>query len=262
GGVVPGYDETPVVAHMKGRFEAEQHLATAGIAKQQIATRDLHLVSDAGVWLRGVVGEKGKSGYVQGATVTVVNLSSFYSEATTTGEGGDIAIRLQGNEEFEVIIEKTGYFGMSIPISTIGVKQGLIDLNSTRTLELEPIVIGKPVAFKHIKWTSGTAALDPQAKVELDLFAERMKVNPGVNVEIGVHNDARGNAEEYVALSQKRAEAVMAYLVSKGVERDRVTARGYGASHLLNHCSAGVQCSESEHAVNRRVEYTILTAQP
>lgn len=248
-----------IVARMKGRYEAEQHLSTENIEREQIVTRDLHLVADAGVWLRGAVREKGKLGFVQGANITVVNLESFHSEVLRTGDGGDFDMRMQSNEEFEVIIEKPGYFGMSIPVSTIGMKQGIIDLGSARDLELEPIVVGQPIELKYVRWSNRSVTLEPQAKGELDALAERLKVNAGVTVEIGVHSDARGDATAETKLTQDRADAISAYLRGKGVPKERIKARGFGAGRLMNHCAPGVQCSEAEHAVNRRTEYTVTS---
>ena len=251
-----------IVATMQGRYEGEQHLSTEDIERQQIVTRDIHLVTDAGVWLRGALREKGKFGFVQGATITWVNLETFQTETEITGEGGDIDMRLQSNEEYEVIIEKVGFFSMSIPVSTIGMKQGIIDLNDTRVLELEEIVPDRPVAFRYIRWAENSVQLDPQARAELDQLAERLKANPGVTVEIGVHSDARGDGEAQIKLTQRRADAIMEHLRSKGVARDHMRARGFGATRLLNHCAPGVQCTEAEHAVNRRNEWTVITVQP
>jgi tetratricopeptide (TPR) repeat protein len=137
--------EYKLVARLKGRFDGEQHLSTENIEKQQIVARDIHLVPDAGIWLRGALQFKDRIGFVSGATVSVVNLSSFFSESMITGDGGDISFRLQSNEEFEVLIERAGFYSQSVPISTIGMKQGLIDLNEARDLAMEPIEIGKAV---------------------------------------------------------------------------------------------------------------------
>ena len=89
-----------------------------------------------------------------------------------------------------------------------------------------------------------------------------MEVNPGLNVEIAVHCDARGDAPANQALTQKRADAIVEYLKNKGVARNRMTAKGYGASRLLNHCAPGVQCSEEEHATNRRTEFVVTSFSP
>jgi hypothetical protein len=250
-----------LVARARGRYDAEQHVSTAGIERQQIITRDLHLVADAGVWLRGVLRTKDGSAFVPGAKVNVVNLSSFYSESRVSGDGGDFDLRLQLNEEFEVLIEKPGYFSMSVPVSTVGMKQGIIDLNAARDLAMEEIRIGAPIPLKYIRWPQGGSQLDKLAKTELDGLAERMGVNPGISIEVAVHTDARGDMKGQQELSQQRAEAIAAYLRSKGVAKERVKAKGYGATRLVNECAPGVQCTEEQHAANRRNEWSVTAVQ-
>ncbi|MBP6391493.1 MAG: PD40 domain-containing protein [Flavobacteriales bacterium] len=251
--------EYRVVARMKGRYDGEQHLSTETIENQQIVARDIHLVPDAGVWLRGAVRYKDRLGFIPDMTVSVVNLTSFNSESATTGEGGDFSFRMQANEEFEVLFEKPGYYSMSVPVSTVGIRQGVIDLNQARDLSFEPVEVGKPVRLKFVKWSDAkSTALEPNAKTELDGLAERLKVNPALVVEIAVHSDSQGDAEEQMKLTQKRAQVTIDLLISKGIPKDRVVAKGYGGTRLLNHCVPGVQCSEQEHAENRRVEYTVL----
>ncbi|MCB0793706.1 MAG: carboxypeptidase regulatory-like domain-containing protein [Flavobacteriales bacterium] len=251
--------EYKVVARMKGRFDGEQHLSTEGIEREQIIARDIHLVPDAGVWLRGTVRLKDQLGFIQDMIISVVNLSSFYSEQTRTGPGGDFSFRLQPNEEFEVLMEKPGFYSMSVPVSTIGVRQGIIDLNQARELAFERVQVGVPNSLRFVSWSPGAGKdLDPIARTELDGLVERLKVNPALKVEVAVHSDARGDAEKDRLSTQKRAEVVADYLKSKGVPKDRLVAKGYGNSRLLNHCVPGVQCSEEEHLVNRRVEWTVL----
>ncbi|MDX9750792.1 MAG: OmpA family protein, partial [Flavobacteriales bacterium] len=249
--------EYRLVARMPGRFDGEQAFSTTGIELEQIITRDIHLVADVGIWMRGNVRPSEGPGFLAGATVSVVNLSSFHTEAKTTGPGGDFGFRLQTNEEFEVLIEKPGYFSQSIPVSTLGMKQGILDMNELRDLVMEPIEPGRPIALKHVRWEDRKATLDPIARTELDALAERLLVNRGLLVEIAVHSDARGKAQEEQRLTQKRAEAIVDHLASRRVPRERLTAKGYGSSRLLNHCAAGVSCTEEEHAVNRRNEYVV-----
>ncbi|MBK7383551.1 MAG: PD40 domain-containing protein [Flavobacteriales bacterium] len=251
-----------LVAKMKGRYDGEQHVSTEGIERQLIITRDIHLVPDAGVLLRGVVRKEKDAGFIAGAKVTVVNLASFHNDVYIAGEGGDFSMRLQTNEDFEVLIEHPGYFSMSIPITTVGMKQGVFDLGTQKPIVLDPIVLDQPIALKYIRWSKGSTQLDPQARGELDQLADRLNVNPGVSIEIGVHSDARGDAAEQAQVTQLRADAIAAYLRTRGVLKDRVRARGFGSSRLLNHCAPGVQCSEEEHAVNRRNEYIVTSVQP
>ena len=119
--------------------------------------------------------------------ISVVNTSSFSSETTRSGSGGDFSMRLQTNEEFEVLFEKAGFFGQSVPVSTVGMKQGVIDLNQARDLRFEPIVLDSAIALKFVRWNSSSATLDPLAKTELDALAERMLVNPQLVIEICVY---------------------------------------------------------------------------
>ncbi|MCC7502632.1 MAG: OmpA family protein [Flavobacteriales bacterium] len=249
--------EYKVVARMKGRYDGEQFLSTERIEQDQIMARDIHLVPDAGIWLRAVIRHTDRLGFVEGMTVNIVNLSSFQSDLRTTGPGGDVFTRLQPNEQFEVLFEKEGYFSMSVPVSTIGMKQGVVDLNTARDLSVEEVKVGRPIALKHMRWGKTGATLDPVAKTELDALAERMLVNPTLLFEVAVHDDAQSEAAASLKLTQQRADAILEHLRSKGVPKERVTAKGYGSTRLLNHCAAGVQCTPEEQAENRRTEYTV-----
>jgi len=80
-----------------------------------------------------------------------------------------------------------------------------------------------------------------------------------VVIEVAVHTDAL-DADQ--PLTQTRADAIVAYLVGKGVPKDRIVARGYGSSRPVNHCVVGVTCSDAEHAVNRRAEYKVIEVRP
>jgi peptidoglycan-associated lipoprotein len=156
-------------------------------------------------------------------------------------------------------VENRGFYSLSVPVKTTGMTRGVIDLNEATELSLEPIEVGKPVRLKYQKWAAGSTTLDPVAKTELDALADRLQVNPMLMVEIGVHSDARGDASEELKLSQKRADAIVAHLKAKGVGKDRLTAKGYGITRILNNCGPGVTCTEAEHAENRRVEYSITS---
>lgn len=251
--------EYRVSARMKGRFDGEQHLSTENIEKQQIVARDIHLVPDAGIWLRGAVRYKGRLGFMEGVNVSLVNLGSFFTETRLTGPGGDFSFRLQANEDFEVLLEHPGFYSVSVPVKTLGMTRGVIDLNEATDLSLEAIAIGTPVRLKYQKWSGTSTTLDPVAKTELDALADRLQVNPQLMVEIGVHSDARGDATEELKLTQKRADAIVAHLKSEGIPKDRLVARGYGITRLLNNCGPGVACTDAEHAENRRVEYTVTS---
>ena len=85
-----------------------------------------------------------------------------------------------------------------------------------------------------------------------------MLKRPELRVEIASHTDARASDAFNLDLSKRRAQSVVDYLVSRGVKRSRLVAKGYGESQLINHCDNGVECSEEQHAQNRRTEFRVL----
>ena len=84
--------------------------------------------------------------------------------------------------------------------------------------------------------------------------------NPELTVQINSHTDARGSFEYNEALSQRRAQSVVNYLVSRNIPIDRLVVKGYGERALINQCSNGVKCSEAEHQLNRRTEFQVINA--
>lgn len=88
---------------------------------------------------------------------------------------------------------------------------------------------------------------------------ELMEEKPNIRIEISSHTDARGYAEINRDLSEDRAEAVIDHLVSKGVQRSRLLAKGYGEERLKNHCKDGIDCTEQEHAENERTEFRVIS---
>ena len=79
--------------------------------------------------------------------MSVVNLTSFFSDVHATDPGGDFLFRLQPNEQFEVMVEKPGYFSMSMAVNTAGMKRGVIELGDAKGVELEPVQIGEGARF-------------------------------------------------------------------------------------------------------------------
>jgi len=110
----------------------------------------------------------------------------------------------------------------------------------------------KPIEQKitlHILYKVGSAEIDEANKAILDDLASRLMTYKDVKLEIGGYTDATGTATANKKLSQKRAQKVMDYLISKGVEKDRLTAMGYGATNFI-----ADNKTEEGRKENRRVE--------
>ena len=94
-------------------------------------------------------------------------------------------------------------------------------------------------------------------KAYLDALAKLLNKNENLYLEIRAYTDSRGTKEYNLNLSELRAYAVKSYLIRKDISPQRLEHFGFGESNLLNHCSDDLDCSEAEHAINRRVEYFI-----
>ncbi|MBD1397210.1 OmpA family protein [Pontibacter sp. JH31] len=95
------------------------------------------------------------------------------------------------------------------------------------------------------------------AAKELDKLAEVLVSNPTIKIELGSHTDSRESLKYNQLLSERRAQAAVDYLIEKGIAKDRLTAKGYGKTRLVNKCTDGVQCPEEMHQQNRRTEFRI-----
>lgn len=116
-----------------------------------------------------------------------------------------------------------------------------------KVLEIERIY------FDLDKWN-----IRPDAEVELRKIVEIMKKYPEMKIEIGSHTDSRASFEYNETLSQNRASSTRSWIIAQGIEADRITAKGYGESSLVNECSDEVPCTEEKHQQNRRSEFIIL----
>ncbi len=96
------------------------------------------------------------------------------------------------------------------------------------------------------------------AAYELNKVIAVMKKYPTLIIESGSHTDARGNDVYNLNLSTRRASSTVRYITNHGIATHRISGKGYGEEVLTNHCSNGVECSESEHQLNRRTEFVIL----
>ena len=163
----------------------------------------------------------------------------------------------------DITFKKKAYVSRSFSFNQILTKFDAIDLNKyVKDIELTKIgvdiEIGKAANLDIIYFEVDKAEITLEATVELDKLAAILLENRSLSIEISSHTDSRADDAYNLALSKRRAEAAETYLVKNGISYSRITAVGYGEEKLLNGCSNGVQCSEAEHAENRRTEFKIV----
>lgn len=96
------------------------------------------------------------------------------------------------------------------------------------------------------------------AAIELAKIKQVMMENPTMVIDIRSHTDSRGSDSYNLALSDRRAKSTMKWLIEQGIAKERLSAKGYGETRLVNGCSNGVSCTIEEHQQNRRSEFIIV----
>jgi OOP family OmpA-OmpF porin len=120
-------------------------------------------------------------------------------------------------------------------------------------IDLEGCATGEAVVLKGVNFETGSSRLTANAKVILNQVADSLAGAPGMRVEIGGHTDAQGSDANNQKLSERRAQAVKDYMVSRGIDAARLESRGYGESQPVD----SNETAEGRE-LNRRVEMKIL----
>lgn len=185
-------------------------------------------------------------------TLTKFNGSSLKVETDNTGT---FNFNLDKESDYNLNGEKTNYRSDVASIST----KSLTTSNTiNRDLYLEFVEIGKAIKLENIYYDFDKWNIRADAALELDKLVTIMKDNPTIWIELGSHTDSRGKDVYNQTLSQKRAESAVQYIISRGINKNRITAKGYGEAQLLNKCTNGVACKDEEHQLNRRTEFKIV----
>src|SRR3546814_468043 len=149
--------------------------------------------------------------------------------------------RSDRNRAYTVLGQKEGYHADSAKVSTQGItKSDTLEV----ALLLEPIFeVGKTFELEHIYYDFDKHNIRPDAAAILDELVRTLRDNPTLKIELSSHTDSRGSDVYNEALSQRRAQSAVDYLVTLGIARDRMVAKGYGETKLVNRCANGVPCS-------------------
>lgn len=187
-----------------------------------------------------------KTGESIGANILFSSPTTSQPSNATADTGYNVLV--SSTEQFSVKIEATGYISTleKLDIQTYEMKE--LEMN----FRLQPVEVGTTVNLKDVLFEQGKTNLLTQSYPELDLVISFLKSNPKVKIELAGHTDNRGIPGQNLKLSQARVDKVKAYLVSKGIEKNRISGKGYGGSKPI-----ASNDSEETRLFNRRVEFTI-----
>lgn len=177
---------------------------------------------------------------------TIANPDGTYSFNADCQKQYTVRGMKEGYTPYEKMIEtpmRSGTINVPLPLDHIG-PCPLNDLGCRLNLQ--------PIYFDFDK-----SNIRPDAEIELAKILAAMREYPEIIIHIESHTDSRGSDSYNESLSERRAQSTLKWLVSKGIDKERLTAKGYGETQLVNECSNGVSCTSEEHQLNRRSMFII-----
>ena len=194
-----------------------------------------------------------------GVPVTITG-SNGQRMSVTTGADGKFSAKLDSVTNYTFIAEKSGDFTARAALSTAGRKPAqselpnqMNDIQLPVTLTLNKIVKNLAIEVKDILYDYDKSAIRPDAAIRLDTLVQTLMDNPKISIELSSHTDSRGKDAYNLALSQRRAQSAVDYIISKGIDRQRITAKGYGETRPKIKNAK----TEAEYQKNRRTEFKV-----
>ncbi len=195
-----------------------------------------------------------------GATVVLFDSLANRKIATTTVDAnGRYFFDVYNKKQYQVQISKQGYFTKNVNFDFSRVSRS--DTLNNGTTCLRGFQVGVAIILKDIYYDFDKAILRPQSKLVLDTIISIMKDNPGIRIEMASHTDNIGSDEYNNTLSQERAQSCVDYMISRGIPRERLVARGYGKSRPIAPNTINGKDNPDGRQLNRRTEFTVLDSQ-
>ena len=180
----------------------------------------------------------------------------------TTGQPGTFGkFPVQEGKTYSILAERRGYLTRREPFTMQGRSIPEIFLTKPETdttfnvaLLLDKVELNKTFVLENIYYDLNKYNIRADAAPELDKLVTILKDNPNLKIELSSHTDARDTDSYNMKLSQNRAKAAVDYIISKGIDAERLTAKGYGETQLVVKNAR----TEEEHQRNRRTEFKVL----
>lgn len=212
--------------------------------------------------LKGIVQDEKTKEILPDASLTVLNSKGEISTQGMSDSKGDFT--LVGNctkGDYTIVATKADYKETKFNFTNTGGAE-ISNLEITLTSSIDEAAIGDDLANKlnleKIYFDFDKSVIRRDAKVILEKVVAYLNQYPNTKIRIGSHTDTRANDKYNLALSNRRAKATLNYLITQGIDANRLTAEGFGETQLTNNCENQTNCSEKEHQLNRRSEFIVI----
>lgn len=178
-----------------------------------------------------------------------------------TEKDGAFRFRVYAEEHYNLKGEKSDYFATRREFTTKDksvdkddLKEFITNVTFETEILMDPIVLEKAIVLNNIYYDLDKAEIRSDAALILDSLVQIMNDNPEISIELGSHTDSRAPDDYNMDLSQRRAKSAVDYIISQGINKKRIVAKGYGETKLIVPSAE----TEEEHQRNRRTEFKVL----
>ncbi|MDP2890434.1 MAG: OmpA family protein [Bacteroidota bacterium] len=220
------------------------------------------------VIIRGVIRDRDTKDILPDAIVNVIDENGNTVQTTITRTDGQFEFEVNKGQQYILNVTKEFYFENEKPIATGALRPNdevfseiFLELKIEEAEDNSPAPISmeeeggeslQVIELEYINYELDKSDVGKEMMATLDKLIALLAEFPDLEIRIESHTDSRGSDEYNMLLSKKRARAAFDYVVSKGVDPNRLLYQGYGETRLLNNCGNGVPCAEEQHEVNRR----------
>ena len=234
-------------------FTLNEDKKTGFLSSNRGESDDIYLINSICRLVASItVTDKETGAAISNANLNIINNIKILHNYTTTAL--PIDAKLDCQKAYNLSATKEGYEdgSQTIEASTDG---GELVVNIELTPIKTPIVTETAVLLQPIYFEYDMSNITPQGATELDKLVTVMKDNLNMIILVKSHTDSRGTDDYNKDLSNRRAQATVAYVVSKGISEGRIFGKGFGESDLKINCET---CTEDENSQNRRSEFMIV----
>ena len=191
---------------------------------------------------------------IDAALTSVKDNTGIINNSKETSEEGLVDYMIECEDEIQLLVSKEGYESKMIDIKLLDIDPPLLKIKLD---PIEELIVEEKIELNPIYFEFDKANITNQAAFELDKLVSIMKKYPKMIIRAESHTDSRGPASYNKLLSERRAKSTTQYVISKGINENRISGFGMGEEDPEIDCSSG--CSKDEHAKNRRSEFIIVS---
>ena len=216
------------------------------------------------ITIEGPVLDEATKEIIPNAEVVLLDINYNELNRVVTGADAIFSFVLECDKQYIIRAQKEGYNPkeeiVETPKDSKSMKMPImlkIPMSLKPSDPCPPEDLGCRLTLQPIYFDFDKSDIRPDAEIELAKILTALNEYPQLKIHIEWHTDSRGRVSYNLKLSERRAQSTLQWLYSKGVAKNRLSAKGYGETQLINQCVNGEECTEEEHQLNRRSMFII-----